>query len=169
MMVCFYDVCFRKLSDGLFLRCCQEVADLYPKIKFENVIVDNCCMQVRCFVILRMTTVFQSNFFFPVEDVRPYLGPMWRMQVFHLVINRLPHKHEKIVGFQLVSNPYQFDVMVMPNLYGSIVDNLAAGLVGGAGVVPGESYSHDVAVFEPGRCSRWTALEWCRVRASVLT
>jgi len=51
---------------------------------------------------------------------------------------------------QLVSNPYQFDVMVMPNLYGSIIDNLAAGLVGGAGVVPGESYSADVALFEPG-------------------
>merc|ERR1711976_753915 len=51
---------------------------------------------------------------------------------------------------QLVSNPYQFDVMVMPNLYGNIVDNLAAGLVGGAGVVPGESFSQDVAVFEPG-------------------
>ena len=50
---------------------------------------------------------------------------------------------------QLVSNPYQFDVMVMPNLYGNIVDNLASGLVGGAGVVPGESYSADVAVFEP--------------------
>lgn len=47
-----------------------------------------------------------------------------------------------------MSNPYQFDVMVMPNLYGNIVDNLAAGLVGGAGVVPGESYSHDVAIFE---------------------
>jgi len=51
---------------------------------------------------------------------------------------------------QLVSNPHQFDVMVMPNLYGNIVDNLAAGLVGGAGVVPGESHSYDVAVFEPG-------------------
>ena len=38
--------------------------------------------------------------------------------------------------------------MVMPNLYGNIVDNLAAGLVGGAGVVPGESYSDDVAIFE---------------------
>jgi len=51
----------------------------------------------------------------------------------------------------MVSNPHQFDVMVMPNLYGNIVDNLAAGLVGGAGVVPGESYSDDVAVFEQVR------------------
>ena len=39
---------------------------------------------------------------------------------------------------QMVSNPHQFDVMVMPNLYGNIIINLAAGLVGGAGVVPGE-------------------------------
>lgn len=36
----------------------------------------------------------------------------------------------------------------MPNLYGNIIDNLAAGLVGGAGVVPGESYSAEYAVFE---------------------
>jgi len=53
----------------------------------------------------------------------------------------------------LVSKPNQFDVLVMPNLYGNIVDNLAAGLVGGAGVVPGESHSSDVAVYEPVSCS----------------
>lgn len=51
---------------------------------------------------------------------------------------------------QLASNPQQFDVMVMPNLYGNIIDNLAAGLVGGAGLVAGASYSSDLAVFEPG-------------------
>lgn len=51
---------------------------------------------------------------------------------------------------QLVSRPDQFDVMVMPNLYGNIIDNLAAGLVGGAGLVAGASYSADLAVFEPG-------------------
>jgi len=84
-----------KLADGMFLKSCEEVAALYPKIEFEAMIVDNTCMQ-------------------------------------------------------LVSNPYQFDVMVMPNLYGNIVDNLAAGLVGGAGVVPGECYSSEVAVFEQG-------------------
>ena len=50
---------------------------------------------------------------------------------------------------QLASNPHQFDVLVTPNLYGNIVDNLAAGLVGGAGVVPGESYSTEYAIFEP--------------------
>lgn len=51
---------------------------------------------------------------------------------------------------QMVSNPHQFDVMVAPNLCGNIVDNIACGLVGGAGVVAGASYSADVAVFEPG-------------------
>jgi len=51
----------------------------------------------------------------------------------------------------MVSNPWQFDVMVMPNLYGNIVDNLGAGLVGGAGVVPGESHSYDIVAFEPVR------------------
>ena len=38
----------------------------------------------------------------------------------------------------------------MPNLYGNIIDNLAAGLVGGAGVVPGEAISQDFAIFESG-------------------
>lgn len=51
---------------------------------------------------------------------------------------------------QLVSNPQQFDVMVLPNLYGSIVNNLGAGLVGGAGVVPGKSFGREYAIFEPG-------------------
>lgn len=50
---------------------------------------------------------------------------------------------------QLVSKPQQFDVMVLPNLYGSIVDNVGAGLVGGAGVVPGTSFGRQYALFEP--------------------
>lgn len=37
---------YRKLGDGLFLQSCAEVAQLYPKIKYENIIIDNCCMQV---------------------------------------------------------------------------------------------------------------------------
>lgn len=51
---------------------------------------------------------------------------------------------------QLVSHPHKFDVMVMPNLYGNIIDNLASGLVGGAGIVPGASYSTDCVIYEPG-------------------
>lgn len=41
--------------------------------------------------------------------------------------------------------------MVAPNLYGSIIDNIACGLVGGAGVVAGASYSAETCVFEPVR------------------
>lgn len=51
---------------------------------------------------------------------------------------------------QLVSKPQQFDVMVMPNLYGNVVSNVCAGLVGGPGLVPGANYGKDYAVFENG-------------------
>ncbi|KAJ8397008.1 hypothetical protein AAFF_G00010620 [Aldrovandia affinis] len=49
---------------------------------------------------------------------------------------------------QLVSKPQQFDVMVMPNLYGNVVSNVCAGLVGGPGLVPGANYGRNYAVFE---------------------
>ncbi|XP_051737072.1 isocitrate dehydrogenase [NAD] subunit gamma, mitochondrial-like isoform X2 [Ctenopharyngodon idella] len=49
---------------------------------------------------------------------------------------------------QMVSKPQQFDVMVMPNLYGNVVSNVCAGLVGGPGLVPGVNYGKDYAVFE---------------------
>ncbi|KAG8518471.1 Isocitrate dehydrogenase [NAD] subunit gamma, mitochondrial [Galemys pyrenaicus] len=49
---------------------------------------------------------------------------------------------------QLVTKPQQFDVMVMTNLYGNIVNNVCVGLVGGAGLVPGATYGHLYAVFE---------------------
>ncbi|KAH0558179.1 isocitrate dehydrogenase [NAD] subunit beta, mitochondrial [Cotesia glomerata] len=94
-VTCVHKANIMKLGDGLFLKSCQEIAKLYPKIEFETMIVDNCTMQ-------------------------------------------------------MVSNPHQFDVMVTPNLYGNIVDNIASGLVGGAGVVAGASYSAECVVFEPG-------------------
>ncbi|RMD41920.1 hypothetical protein DV735_g3224, partial [Chaetothyriales sp. CBS 134920] len=53
-------------------------------------------------------------------------------------------------SMQCVSRPQQFDVLVMPNLYGGILTNIAAALVGGPGVVPGCNMGRDVAVFEPG-------------------
>ena len=58
---------------------------------------------------------------------------------------------EKIVDaacMHLVMNPKQFDVLVMPNLYGDIVSDLCAGLVGGLGVVGAANLGLDVAVFE---------------------
>ncbi|KAJ6638908.1 Isocitrate dehydrogenase [NAD] subunit beta, mitochondrial [Pseudolycoriella hygida] len=94
-VTCVHKANIMKLGDGLFLKSCEEISKLYPRIKFEKMIVDNTTMQ-------------------------------------------------------LVSNPNQFDVMVTPNLYGSIVDNIACGLVGGAGVVAGASYSAETCVFEPG-------------------
>jgi len=82
-----------KLSDGLFLRCCREVAEEYPDIEYGELIVDNASMQ-------------------------------------------------------LVMRPETFDVLLMPNLYGDIVSDLAAGLVGGLGVVPGANIGAHQAVFE---------------------
>ncbi len=49
---------------------------------------------------------------------------------------------------QLVLNPQQFDVMLLPNLYGDVVSDLAAGLVGGLGVVPSGNIGEDAAIFE---------------------
>ena len=50
---------------------------------------------------------------------------------------------------QLVRRPEQFDVMVMPNLYGDILSDLCAGLVGGLGVAPGANIGDQMALFEP--------------------
>ncbi|HUV75822.1 MAG TPA: isocitrate/isopropylmalate dehydrogenase family protein [Dehalococcoidales bacterium] len=50
---------------------------------------------------------------------------------------------------QLVKRPKQFDVVVAPNLYGDIVSDLCAGLVGGLGVAPGANIGDEIAVFEP--------------------
>lgn len=82
-----------KLADGLFLRCCREVAAKYPQIEYKELIVDNASMQ-------------------------------------------------------LVMRPEQFDVLLLPNLYGDIVSDLAAGLVGGLGIVPGANMGEKHAVFE---------------------
>jgi isocitrate dehydrogenase (NAD+) len=82
-----------KLSDGLFLRCCREVAERHPKIEYKELIVDNAAMQ-------------------------------------------------------LVIRPETFDILLLPNLYGDIVSDLAAGLVGGLGIVPGANIGEKHAVFE---------------------
>lgn len=83
-----------KFSDGLFLASAREVAKDYPNIEFNDIIVDNLCLQ-------------------------------------------------------LVRRPQQFDVLVLPNLYGDIISELCAGLVGGLGVTPGANLGDEIAVFEP--------------------
>jgi len=50
---------------------------------------------------------------------------------------------------QLVQRPEEYDVLVLPNLYGDIVSDLAAGLVGGLGLAPGANFGTEAAVFEP--------------------
>ena len=82
-----------KRSDGLFLNCCREVSKKYPQVQYDEVIVDNCCMQ-------------------------------------------------------LVANPQRFDVMVLPNLYGDIVSDLCAGLIGGLGLAPSGNIGEGAAIFE---------------------
>lgn len=84
-----------KHTDGLFLEVARETAKAYEgRIKFEDRIVDNMCMQ-------------------------------------------------------LVQKPEDYDVLVLPNLYGDIISDLAAGLIGGLGVAPGANIGESVAVFEP--------------------
>lgn len=82
-----------KLADGLFLQCCRKVAERHPQIAYEELIVDNCSMQV-------------------------------------------------------VMNPSKFDVILLPNLYGDILSDLCAGLVGGLGVTPGANVGDKFAIFE---------------------
>ncbi|MBI4329160.1 MAG: isocitrate/isopropylmalate dehydrogenase family protein [Chloroflexi bacterium] len=62
------------------------------------------------------------------------------------------------LAMQLVTRPEEYDVLVFPNLYGDIVSDLAAGLVGGLGVAPGANIGDDYAVFEAthGSAPRYT-------------
>jgi isocitrate dehydrogenase (NAD+) len=71
----------------------------------------------------------------------------------------------------LVLRPEDFDVMVLPNLYGDIVSDLAAGLVGGLGMAPGANIGTDYAVFEPvhGSAPKYTGKDMANPTAEVLT
>jgi len=82
-----------KYSDGLFLDVARKIAKDYPEIQFEEMIVDNMCMQ-------------------------------------------------------LVQKPELYDVLVLPNLYGDIISDLCAGLVGGLGVTPSGNFGDHAVVFE---------------------
>jgi len=53
------------------------------------------------------------------------------------------------MAMQLVQKPEIYDVLVMPNLYGDILSDLCAGLVGGLGLVPGANIGDSAALFEP--------------------
>ncbi|MEW6224063.1 MAG: isocitrate/isopropylmalate family dehydrogenase [Chloroflexota bacterium] len=72
---------------------------------------------------------------------------------------------------QLVQKPELYDVMVLPNLYGDIVSDLCAGLVGGLGVAPGANIGTEAAVFEPvhGSAPKYAGLDKANPTALILS
>ncbi|HWH38001.1 MAG TPA: isocitrate/isopropylmalate dehydrogenase family protein [Candidatus Limnocylindrales bacterium] len=72
---------------------------------------------------------------------------------------------------QLVQKPELYDVLVLPNLYGDIVSDLAAGLVGGLGVAPGANIGTRAAVFEPvhGSAPKYAGLDVANPTALILS
>jgi isocitrate dehydrogenase (NAD+) len=72
---------------------------------------------------------------------------------------------------QLVQKPEQYDVLLCPNLYGDILSDLCAGLVGGLGVAPGANIGDDMAVFEPvhGSAPKYAGLDKADPTALILS
>jgi isocitrate dehydrogenase (NAD+) len=50
---------------------------------------------------------------------------------------------------QLVQRPEEYDVLVLPNLYGDVLSDLCAGMIGGLGLAPGGNFGESIAIFEP--------------------
>ncbi|MFC2035334.1 isocitrate/isopropylmalate dehydrogenase family protein [Chloroflexota bacterium] len=72
---------------------------------------------------------------------------------------------------QLVQRPHQFDVLLLPNLYGDIVSDLCAGLVGGLGIAPGANIGDELAIFEPthGSVPKYTGLNKVNPISTILS
>ncbi|HAA90710.1 MAG TPA: NAD-dependent isocitrate dehydrogenase [Peptococcaceae bacterium] len=72
---------------------------------------------------------------------------------------------------KLVQSPSDFDVLVLPNLYGDIVSDLCAGLVGGLGVAPGANIGDEIAVFEPvhGSAPKYAGMDKVDPLATILS
>ena len=72
---------------------------------------------------------------------------------------------------QLVQKPELYDVLVAPNLYGDIISDLCAGLVGGLGVAPGANIGHEAAVFEPvhGSAPKYAGMDIANPTALILS
>lgn len=75
------------------------------------------------------------------------------------------------LSMQLVARPEEYDVLVLPNLYGDIVSDLGAGLVGGLGVAPGANIGDEAAVFEPthGSAPKYTGQNRVNPMAMMLS
>jgi len=72
---------------------------------------------------------------------------------------------------QLVQKPELYDVLVMPNLYGDIISDLCAGLVGGLGVAPGANIGAEIAIFEPvhGSAPKYAGMNKVNPTAMILS
>ncbi len=72
---------------------------------------------------------------------------------------------------QLVQKPELYDVIVLPNLYGDIISDLAAGLIGGLGLAPGANLGEEIAVFEPahGSAPKYKGLNKVNPLAMILS
>jgi isocitrate dehydrogenase (NAD+) len=72
---------------------------------------------------------------------------------------------------QLVMRPENFDILVLPNLYGDIVSDLCAGLMGGLGIAPGANFGDSIAVFEPvhGAAPKYTGKNKVNPTATILS
>jgi isocitrate dehydrogenase (NAD+) len=75
------------------------------------------------------------------------------------------------ICMELVRKPQTFDVLVLPNLYGDIISDLCAGLVGGIGVAPGANIGEEVAIFEPthGSAPKYTGQNKVNPMAMMLS
>ena len=75
------------------------------------------------------------------------------------------------MALQLVKNPEKYDVLVLPNLYGDVISDLCAGLVGGLGVAPGANIGDEVAIFEAthGSAPKYTGLNKVNPVAMILS
>ena len=75
------------------------------------------------------------------------------------------------MAMQLVQKPQLYDVLVLPNLYGDIISDLCAGLVGGLGVAPGANIGEDMALFEPthGSAPKYAGLNKVNPSAAILS
>jgi isocitrate dehydrogenase (NAD+) len=72
---------------------------------------------------------------------------------------------------QLVQRPEEYDVLVLPNLYGDVLSDLCAGMIGGLGMAPGANYGENVAVFEPthGSAPKYTGQNKVNPMAQLLS
>ncbi|HHU29502.1 MAG: isocitrate/isopropylmalate dehydrogenase family protein [Bacillota bacterium] len=98
------------------------------------------------------------------------------LEVFYQVAKDYPQieSEDRIVDnmcMQMVQKPELYDVLVAPNLYGDIVSDLCAGLVGGLGVVPGANIGHEMAIFEPvhGSAPKYAGLDRANPTALILS